>query len=90
MFGGEDWTGLGGLCDRIRRTVAHRSCGEAANPFDRRKKRRRDTQDGPRGDGLADGPRPGSGAGTGIGETFEKRRKIMQQRAAKKTHVQDK
>ncbi|EXJ82814.1 hypothetical protein A1O3_06629 [Capronia epimyces CBS 606.96] len=83
MFGGEDWTGLGGLGDRIHRTVAGRSRGEGANLLERREKRRRDTQDGPRGDGSAAGP--GSGGGAGIGETFEKRRKIMQQRAEKKT-----
>ncbi|KAL2436385.1 hypothetical protein ABEF95_009472 [Exophiala dermatitidis] len=77
MFGGEDWTGLGGLGDRINRTVAGRSRGEGANLLERREKRRRETTDGPRGDGSSAGA-------VGIGETFEKRRKIMQQRAEKK------
>ncbi|KAJ9610718.1 hypothetical protein H2200_005495 [Cladophialophora chaetospira] len=72
LFGGEDWTGLGGLGDRINRTVAGRSKGEGASVLERRQKRGRDTQDGPRGDGV------------GIGETFEKRRKIVQGRADKK------
>ena len=72
MFGGEDWTGLGGLGNRINRTVAGRSRGEGASVLERRQKRGRDTQDGPRGDGV------------GIGESFEKKRKIMQGRADKK------
>jgi U3 small nucleolar ribonucleoprotein protein LCP5 len=72
LFGGEDWTGLGGLGDRINRTVAGRSRNEGSSVLERRQKRGRDTQDGPRGDGL------------GIGESFEKKRKIMQQRAEKK------
>ncbi|KAL6247015.1 hypothetical protein RBB50_006322 [Rhinocladiella similis] len=73
LFGGEDWTGLGGLGDRINRTVAGRSRGESGGVLERREKRRRDTQDGPRGDGV------------GIGETFEKKRKIMQQRTDRMT-----
>ncbi|KIV94762.1 hypothetical protein PV10_02494 [Exophiala mesophila] len=76
LFGGEDWTGLGGLGDRINRTVAGK--GRAADGpglFERRDKRRRETIDGPRGDGAA---------GPGIGDTFEKRRKILQGRADKK------
>lgn len=72
LFGGEDWTGLGGLGDRINRTVAGRSRGEGGSVLERREKRRRETQDGPRGDGAA------------MGDSFEKRRKIVQQRAAKK------
>lgn len=72
LFGGEDWTGLGGLGDRINRTVAGRSRGEGGGVLERREKRRRDTQDGPRGDGV------------GIGETFEKKRKVMQQRMDRK------
>ncbi|OAP56424.1 hypothetical protein AYL99_09603 [Fonsecaea erecta] len=73
LFGGEDWTGLGGLGDRIHRSVAGK---ERSGLLARREKRRRDTQDGPRGDGTS---------GLGIGESFEKRRRIMQQRAEKKT-----
>ncbi|KIW24093.1 uncharacterized protein PV07_09827 [Cladophialophora immunda] len=75
LFGGEDWTGLGGLGDRIHRSVAGRARGEGSSVLERREKRRRDTQDGPRGDGSS---------GVGIGESFEKRRRIMQQRAEKK------
>ncbi|KIX99743.1 uncharacterized protein Z520_04379 [Fonsecaea multimorphosa CBS 102226] len=75
LFGGEDWTGLGGLGDRIHRSVAGRARGEGSNVLERREKRRRDTQDGPRGDGSG---------GVGIGDSFEKRRRIMQQRADKK------
>jgi U3 small nucleolar ribonucleoprotein protein LCP5 len=73
LFGGEDWTGLGGLGDRINRTVAGRSREEKAGLLERRQKRGRDTQDAPRGDGV------------GIGETFEKRRKVLQQRSDKKS-----
>lgn len=76
VFGGEDWTGLGGLGDRINRTVAS-GRGRNEGLFDRRDKRKRDTIDGPRGDGTI--------SGAGIGDTFEKRRKVLQQRAEKKT-----
>ncbi|KAK4939071.1 hypothetical protein LTR10_020556 [Elasticomyces elasticus] len=72
LFGGEDWTGLGGLGDRINRTVAGKARGEGGSVLERREKRRRDTQDGPRGDGAA------------MGDSFEKRRKILQGRAEKK------
>ncbi|KIW66129.1 hypothetical protein PV04_08332 [Phialophora macrospora] len=73
LFGGEDWTGLGGLGDRINRTVAGRSREENSGLLERRQKRGRDTQDAPRGDGV------------GIGESFEKRRKVLQQRSDKKS-----
>ncbi|OAL36429.1 hypothetical protein AYO20_04325 [Fonsecaea nubica] len=76
LFGGEDWTGLGGLGDRIHRSVAGRAKGEGSSVLDRRAKRRRDTQDGPRSDGTS---------GIPIGESFEKRRRILQQRADKKS-----
>lgn len=76
MFGGEDWTGLGGLGDRIHRNVAGRARGEGGSVLERRQKRQRDTQDGPRGDGAG---------GVGIGDSFEKRRKILQQRSEKKS-----
>lgn len=76
LFGGEDWTGLGGLGDRINRTVAGKGrAADGQGVFERRDKRRRETLDGPRGDGAA---------GPGIGETFEKRRKVLQGRAEKK------
>jgi len=72
IFGGEDWTGLGGLGDRINRTVVGKARGEGGSVLERREKRRRDTQDGPRGDGAA------------MGDSFEKRRKVLQGRAEKK------
>lgn len=75
VFGGEDWTGLGGLGDRINRTVTS-GRGRSEGVFERREKRKRDTVDGPRGDGTI--------SGAGIGDTFEKRRKVLQQRAEKK------
>jgi len=72
MFGGEDWTGLGGLGDRINRSVVGRK-GEKESVLERREKRKRETVDGPRGDGTA------------IGDAFEKKRKVLQGRAEKKT-----
>ncbi|KAK5084479.1 hypothetical protein LTR05_005555 [Lithohypha guttulata] len=71
MFGGEDWTGLGGLGDRIGKTVDGKGRGRES-VLDRREKRKRDTQDLPRGDGV------------GIGESFEKRRKVLQRRTDRK------
>jgi len=68
MFGGEDWTGLGGLGDRVSRSVAN---SKIRSVLERREKRQA-TEDLPRGDGV------------GIGDTFEKRRKVLQQRAEKK------
>jgi U3 small nucleolar ribonucleoprotein protein LCP5 len=76
MFGGEDWTGLGGLGDRVSKSVAGRAGGGGL--MERREKRRRETVDSPRGDGR-------DGGGMGIGESFEKRRRTMQHRADKKT-----
>jgi U3 small nucleolar ribonucleoprotein protein LCP5 len=69
IFGGEDWTGLGGLGDRIGRSVASK---EGRGVLDRRDKRKRDVADGPRGDGV------------GVGEVFEKRRKVLMGRMEKK------
>lgn len=69
MFGGEDWTGLGGLGDRVSRSVSGRGDGDGV--LKRREKRReRATEDGPRGDGM--------------GEGFEKRRRILEGREAKR------
>ena len=68
MFGGEDWTGLGGLGDRVSRSVAG---GEKRSVLQRREKRRA-TTDLPRGDGV------------GIGESFEKRRRMLQGRTERK------
>lgn len=71
MFGGEDWTGLGGLGDRLGRSVDGKGRGRES-VLERREKRKRDTQDMPRGDGV------------GIGDSFEKRRKVLQGRADRK------
>jgi U3 small nucleolar ribonucleoprotein protein LCP5 len=68
MFGGEDWTGLGGLGDRIERSVAG---GKGEGVLKRREKRRA-TEDAPRSDGLQ------------IGDSFEKRRKVLAGRADRK------
>ena len=83
MFGGEDWTGLGGLGDRVVRSVkAGRDGGgdgRKESVLERRGKRRRereDAPDGPREDGRGDLGR--------IGEAFEKRRKVLHDRAERK------
>lgn len=70
MFGGEDWTGLGGFGDRVSKTVA--GGRDRGSVLERREKRKRDTTDMPRGDGV------------GIGERFEKRRRVVQGRAERK------
>lgn len=73
MFGGEDWTGLGGLGDRIGRSVSGAGGkGGRSSVLERREKRKRETGDLPRGDGV------------GVGETFEKRRRVLQGRERKK------
>lgn len=69
MYGGEDWTGLGGLGDRVSRSVAG---GSRGGVLERREKRKRETGDGPRGDGV------------GIGESFEKRRRVLKGREGKR------
>lgn len=71
MFGGEDWTGLGGFGDRVSRTVA--GGREKGSMLERREKRKRDTVDSVRGDGV------------GIGESFEKRRRVVQGRDQRKS-----
>lgn len=71
MFGGEDWTGLGGMGDRLGKSVDGKGRGRES-ALERREKRKRDTQDMPRGDGTA------------IGDSFDKRRKVMQGRDQKK------
>ena len=84
MFGGEDWTGLGGLGDRVVRSVKRGRDGEDGggrreNVLERRGKRRREREDAP------DGPREdGRGELGRIGEAFEKRRKVLQDRAERK------
>ena len=71
MFGGEDWTGLGGLGDRLNRSVDGKGRNREST-LERREKRKRDTQDMPRGDGVA------------MGDSFDKRRKVMQGRTDRK------
>ena len=70
VFGGEDWTGLGGMGDRVSRSVG----GKKGGVLERREKRKRDTVDSVRGDGH----------NLAIGESFEKRRKILAGRMGKK------
>lgn len=70
LFGGEDWTGLGGLGDRIGKSVAA-GAGEREGKLQRREKRRA-TTDLPRGDGMQ------------IGDSFEKRRKVLAGRSDRK------
>ena len=74
VFGGEDWTGLGGLGDRIEKGTKGGRNGERESVHHRREKRARATEDGPRGSGL----------GEGIGEVFEKKRRVMEGRSHKK------
>ena len=74
VFGGEDWTGLGGLGDRIERGTKGGRKEERESILHRREKRARATEDGPRGSGL----------GEGIGEVFEKKRRVMEGRSHKK------
>ena len=84
MFGGEDWTGLGGLGDRVVRSVKRGRDGEDGGGrreslLERRGKRRREREDAP------DGPREdGRGELGRIGEAFEKRRKVLHDRAERK------
>lgn len=70
VFGGEDWTGLGGLGDRVGKSVG----GKKGGVLERREKRKRDTGDSVRGDGH----------NLAIGESFEKRRKVLAGRMGKK------
>ena len=77
-FGGEDWSGLGDVGDRVVRSVGkgpgNRSGKEGkGGVLERREKRRRE-----RGDVGTDDGR------VGIGESFEKRRKVLERRAERK------
>lgn len=74
MMGGEDWTGLGGLGDRVARSVGGKG---GSGVVERREKRRRETTDGQRGDGVQ----------MQIGESFETRRRVLQGRAEKRRKV---
>ena len=72
VFGGEDWSGLGGMGDRVSRSVS--GGGREREGLLKRREKRRATEDGPRSDGRE----------LGIGESFEKRRKIMAGREGKR------
>ncbi|KAF7504546.1 hypothetical protein GJ744_002102 [Endocarpon pusillum] len=72
-FGGEDFTGLGEVGDRVARSIG--SGSGKGGVLERREKRR--IEGGDVGTG-------GGGGGAGIGDGFEKRRKIMEGRAEKK------
>ncbi|RMZ77319.1 hypothetical protein DV737_g4443, partial [Chaetothyriales sp. CBS 132003] len=72
IFGGEDWTGLGGLGDRVSRSVSIGRGGREG--VLKRREKRRATEDLPRSDGT----------GMGIGDSFEKRRRTLEARAARK------
>ncbi|ERF76262.1 hypothetical protein EPUS_04339 [Endocarpon pusillum Z07020] len=72
-FGGEDWTGLGEVGDRVARSIG--SGSGKGGVLERREKRRRVGGDVRVG---------GGGSSGGIGEGFEKMRKIMEGRAEKK------
>jgi U3 small nucleolar ribonucleoprotein protein LCP5 len=72
QYGGEDFVGLGDVGDRVARSVGEKG---KESVMERRAKRRRDVGDSVRGDGL------------GIGDAFEKRRKVADRRAAKKRRV---
>jgi U3 small nucleolar ribonucleoprotein protein LCP5 len=71
VFGGEDWTGLGGLGDRVSRSVG--GGGKKGGVLERREKRKRDTVDSVKGDGH----------NLAIGESFEKRRTVLAGRMGK-------
>ena len=71
MFGGEDWTGLGGLGDRIGKSVDGGARREKEGALKRREKRRA-TEDMPRGDGMQ------------IGDSFAKKQKVLAGRAERK------
>ena len=63
-YGGEDWTGLGEVGDRVARSVG-RSRDGARSVLERRQKRPRNDMDG---------------SGLGIGDNFEKRRRVLESR----------
>ena len=69
LYGGEQWVELGEVGDSVARSVGRNR--ESGGALERREKRRRD----------AGGERRG---GVEIGETFEKRRRVMEGRAEKK------
>ena len=72
VFGGEDWSGLGGMGDRVSRSVG--GGGREREGLLKRREKRRATEDGPRGEGRE----------LGIGETFENRKRVMAGREGKR------
>lgn len=74
MFGGEDWAGLGGLGDRIGRSVSGGAGGAGVLERREKRKRERETVDLPRRDG----------GGQGMGESFEKKRRMLLDRERRK------
>jgi U3 small nucleolar ribonucleoprotein protein LCP5 len=77
MMGGEDWSGLGGLGDRVSRSIGGGERGKAS-VLERREKRRRerDREEGQRGDGM--------GSAVGIGGAFNRRKAVLERRDAKR------
>ncbi|RMZ86425.1 hypothetical protein DV736_g6349, partial [Chaetothyriales sp. CBS 134916] len=72
VFGGEDWTGLGGLGDRVSRSV---SMGRRdKESVLKRREKRMATEDSVRSDGTA----------MGIGNSFEKRRRVLEARVERR------
>jgi U3 small nucleolar ribonucleoprotein protein LCP5 len=73
VYGGEQWVELGEVGDRVANSVGNNRDREGRRGvLERREKRRREGGDE-------------RGGGVGIGEAFEKRRKVMEGRAEKKT-----
>ncbi|KAK2749109.1 hypothetical protein FQN55_003811 [Onygenales sp. PD_40] len=62
-YGGEEWRGLGEGADRIERLTRRSRGGGSSNSVLEKSRKRRATEDGPRGDGV------------NVGDGFEKRRK---------------
>ena len=71
QYGGEDWSGLGEMGDRVARSVDRRG-RSGAGVLERREKRQREN-----------GAVTGAGA-LGIGDNFEKKRRVMAGRAERK------
>ncbi|KPI44745.1 uncharacterized protein AB675_8280 [Cyphellophora attinorum] len=72
MFGGEDWTGLGGMGDRIGRSVEGK--GRDKDSVLKRREKRRATDDLPRGDGMQ------------IGDSFAKKQRVLAGRADRRAN----
>jgi U3 small nucleolar ribonucleoprotein protein LCP5 len=79
VMGGEDWSGLGGLGERVSRSISGAG-GEGRGVLERREKRRRERErergEGQRGDGR--------GGNEGIGGAFRRRKEVLEGREAKR------